>query len=346
MKTKRLNQQAGFSLIELMIAAALGFFLMAGMFHIYSANSTSFNMQKASTQIQRNGQFALRVLSQQINTTGYIGFYGDMSQGVDNTLRDKSNVIWDISIPVRGFDQVTASTSIAGISGFVTGTDVLVVKKMVRSTTLKSNSDNKTLTVDSGNDFSPNDILFIADVDQASLFQANQVTTAADITTIEMNLGATVSPGNNRFLANAYSADTEVGLLDVRMYYIKNGKNNHPSLFEAVMANTGMNIVLQETELAANVSDLQLIYGVDGNQDKIVDVYQDAGNVPDWHEVVSVGMALLISSSDPLHGASNNDSIFNMADFTFQNILSSEATADKKLKRTFRAFAPIRNRVL
>lgn len=346
MKIKRLKQ-TGFSLIELMIAAALGVFLMAGMFQIYSANSNAFNMQKASSQIQRSGQFALQTISQKISTAGYMGFYGDMSLVSDNTLKNKNNLKWDISIPVLGFDQVTPSTSIAGINNFVEGTDVLIVKKMVRSTNLINHSDNKTLIIEKGSSVNPGDILFLLGVDQASIFQANDVSTASNITTIKLTSSSNlVTPGNDAFLANAYSANAEVGRLDTRMYYIKIGKNGRPSLFEAILVNSVASMTFQETELASNVLDMQLIYGIDGNQDKVIDEYKEATMVGNWQEVISVGVALSISSSEPLPRVSNNESTFNVDDFTFQNILSSSKFADKKLKRTFRTFTPIRNRVL
>lgn len=338
------KRQTGLSLIELMVSMAIGLFLIAGMLQLYTSNKASFRLQKASSEVQRNGQFALDIISNKINVAGYTGFFGDMSSGVENILKSPTNPIWDISKPIIGIDNVKDKAKVAGIKGVLKGTDVLLLKGMKEITTLKSQASNKLLITESNPDLKKGDIMLITDIDQASLFQADKVVTTKIETKITIVNGT--SPGNSKTLENAYSPDAEIGKLTMQMYYVKKGSNKSPALYEAILENTGSKIVLKEYELAKNVQDLQLTYGVDLNNDKIIDEYREGSAVADWSNVLSIGVALLVFSSDRIDSADKSSYQYSSKEFTYKKIDKPLKTATKSLKRTFRTFTTLRNRVL
>lgn len=69
--TKR--QQAGLSLVELMIAVALGLLLMLGVMQIFLSSKNTFASNQELSEIQESGRFALEILTRDIRNAGYKG---------------------------------------------------------------------------------------------------------------------------------------------------------------------------------------------------------------------------------------------------------------------------------
>lgn len=63
--------QLGVSLIELMIAMAIGSFLILGITQIFISNQTSYLFQQSQVGNQENGRFTLAVLDQELSKAGY-----------------------------------------------------------------------------------------------------------------------------------------------------------------------------------------------------------------------------------------------------------------------------------
>lgn len=62
--------QGGFSLIELMIAMLIGLILIAGTFTIFISNSESFRLQRALSDSQESGRFALDFIARDVRRAG------------------------------------------------------------------------------------------------------------------------------------------------------------------------------------------------------------------------------------------------------------------------------------
>lgn len=60
------KKQSGFSIIELMVAVLIGLILIAGTFTIFVANSESFRLQRALSESQEAGRFALDFIAQDL----------------------------------------------------------------------------------------------------------------------------------------------------------------------------------------------------------------------------------------------------------------------------------------
>lgn len=65
--------QYGASLVEAMLACALGLFLISGFIQIYLAVQKTFTLQQAIVTIQENARFAIHFLNQDIRMAGYSG---------------------------------------------------------------------------------------------------------------------------------------------------------------------------------------------------------------------------------------------------------------------------------
>ena len=67
------RQQAGFSLVELMVALALGLLILVGLSTLFANTSVARGeIDKACRQIE-NGRFALQTLTDDIRHAGYYG---------------------------------------------------------------------------------------------------------------------------------------------------------------------------------------------------------------------------------------------------------------------------------
>ncbi|HVV68883.1 MAG TPA: PilW family protein [Gammaproteobacteria bacterium] len=66
-------RQQGITLVEVMLACALGLFLMAGLIQIGLAGKRTFTMQQAIINLQENGHYAVYFLNQHLRMAGYAG---------------------------------------------------------------------------------------------------------------------------------------------------------------------------------------------------------------------------------------------------------------------------------
>lgn len=337
---------SGYTLIELMIAMVLGLFLMVGVFQLNASNKKTSRIQESLAETQKNGRFSIDAISYAIKTAGYSGFYKDLSVGVENVLNNPADIMLDASVPVSGYNNVNSADTYAGVTGFIQGSDILLLKRMGPETrAVISHATQDTLVVDSANAFAPGEIVVVSDLDQASIFQINTSATSGTQTTLKMTTGGT-TPGNSVIISNNYDTTAELGKLETEMFYIKNGQNGRPALYKASLFNNSGVAQLQETELTSDIRDLQVVYSLDTNNDQVIDAKQNAAGVTNWNQVIGVNIAILADSMNDNVVPEKTSFSFDEAQVTFKKDAVAAADADKRLKRVFRAYIPLRNRVL
>ncbi len=334
---------AGYTLIEMLVAMAIGLFLLSGAFQITQANKRNNVLQKNIQQVQKGGRFAVDHLTYAIKTAGYSGFYESLFNNVENLIDPPTDIKWDVSRPVSGFDNVAIVDSFAGITNFTADTDILLLKGMSSNTaSVLSNDDSSNIVVDASSNFTAGDIVLVSDPDQASLFQVSSISSDPAGDTLTLSNGAG-TPGNTGLLNNDFNIGSEIGKYDVQMFYIKNGRNGLPALFKTMLINTAGTLSLQENELVSDIKDMQISYGIDNNNDQILDAYNDASAITNWNQVVSVKLALLASSNEKnvLPEKSSFGFDVNLVSFVKDAVAATDA--DRSLKRVFRASVPLRN---
>jgi len=337
------SYSSGYTMLELVVSMLLGLFLLTGAYQVSITNKKANRLQTTLLQTQKNGRFAIDNISYAIKTAGYSGFYGNLSSGVENLLNTPANVTWDISVPTSGFNNVSSGDSISGITGFTPNTDVLLLKGMNSNTVpVINNADSSTLVVASSDAFSAEDVVVVSDVNQASVFQVKTVSSDATTSTLTLDTGGS-TPGNSALLSNSFNSAAEISKYDVQIFYIKDGLNGSPSLFKTALMNTGGTLQLQEIELASDISDMQISYGVDNNNDQILDEYKDASTITNWDQLISINVALLASSNadNILPDATSFSFDADLVTFTRDTVATTGA--DRRLKRVFRTYVPLRN---
>lgn len=337
----------GFTLVELMVAIAIGLFLSAVTGTVYLNSKNMFNYQDAMSRLQENARFAMERISRDVRMAGF-STCGSLGGSVANTVNGGTTNWWlNLGAPIMGFDNISTPPSMApnaapGTDAFyvlgVGGGDISVISHNAQAATIQTTQHS----------IKPGSILVITDCSQTSVFQMSGPTNANNnATNINHDTGNNASPGNcNKQLgancptakAYTYSPGATVLQLSAASYFIapSTNLNSGNSLWTCSLENqTGGTTAC--VELINNVEDMQVQYGVDTDADQSINAYLDAGNVTNWASVLSVRVNLLLATPPSAGNLSSKAQTY-----TFNSQLVS--AQDRRVRRTYSSVINLRNR--
>lgn len=70
--TRKRHQQAGLSLVELMVALVIGLLLLSGVIQIFLGSKQGYNTQENISRVQETGRFATLFLTRSVRQAGYM----------------------------------------------------------------------------------------------------------------------------------------------------------------------------------------------------------------------------------------------------------------------------------
>ncbi len=73
------SRMRGVSLIEMMIALAIGAFLILGLARVFSASRTAYQLSEGVSRVQENGRFAIDFIQRDLRMVGHMGCVNDQS---------------------------------------------------------------------------------------------------------------------------------------------------------------------------------------------------------------------------------------------------------------------------
>lgn len=225
-----LSHQKGLSMIELMVAVALGLILISGLMQVFTNLMGSYRIQDAVIRMQENGEFAMLFISKDIRSADFWGCMSSLAS-IDNQINTAgagyNTTYYGFKTAIEG----TANSSGAG--GVLAGTDTITLRGTQTSnssTPVKSPygpTASSPLTIASGSGIQAGDVLLVGDCKDANIFQASSVT--ATSISHAANSG---SPGNFTGAFNrVYRGDAQVYSTYVHTFSVRNGTNNIPTLF-------------------------------------------------------------------------------------------------------------------
>ena len=142
-------------------------------------------------------------------------------------------------------------------------------------------------------------------------------------------------------LINTFDTDAAVSAIVANTFFIKPGEGvnregDHPfSLWRK--AGTG-----KPVELVEGVENLQVLYGVDTNNDDVPNQYLTANLViPNFVDVVTVRISITVNSVDPVGG--NSEPTFGCLASGGRQACYSGEDVDGLLRRTFHQTVQLRN---
>ncbi len=378
MKTLRIYNHSGLSLIELLVAMVLGLTLALGVIQIYVSTTATERDAEARLRMQENGRFALNFLGNEIRGAGFLGCQGSIQgSSVNNTLDGAPNTFqpetgiqgWEAGGTAPGTINNSAAdvaTVASTTAEWTTGDgsfNIPTVQAVPNSDILRlwggwGNSGTVTAVDNSGADpvvtaeadvgIEVNDFLIISDCEQADFVQACSVVSNAPATTVDITLTTACAPGNIAAATVTSSAPAEVIRLEGAFYYVgkrDDDATNPPSLFRSVLSATGTAAAAEE--LIEGVESMQLLYGVNTDQDirATVDAYLTADNVTNWDEVISVRVSLLMQSVEDGTVPAPQPYTFDGVTYDGQGA-NGDLPADERARRVFTATISLRNRAL
>lgn len=285
----RCRRQPGFSLVELMVAAAITLVVLAGIGRIYIATGHSYRLQDSLARLQENARYVLGILGTDLRRTGYWGGITAVQRIEDVTpaglargrrvTRDDgtcSGAPWALMLGYRvfGLDDTRRGYACLGSGGRAQG-DVLVVRYLapwpVGGTTTPA--------------YRPQHYYMRASAFEGKLFRG------ADQAAHPVS-GAPVHTGE--LVAHAYHIRTVPGSHCTRPGTV-------PALYRTALTDGR----LVAGEIARGVEQLQVRYGIDSDGDGSVDGFVDAPPAADslaWHGVRAVRFWILLRSECPETG--------------------------------------------
>jgi type IV pilus assembly protein PilW len=305
----RPHAQHGRTLIELMIALAIGLFITGTAIGLVLSNRQTYNMTEGLSRIQEAARTGFELLARDIRDAG-LNSCGGALQFV-NVLNNPASLWWtQWNGGLRGYggSEAFAGAPFGSAAGQrVTGTSALQVMRTGSQPQTISAHDTATQMIT----FSPanralatGDLAIVCNFSQASLFQV----TDANGTQVEH--GNSGSPGNctrglgfadppdcsasgqtYRFEANAVAMRLE----SLAWYVGNNGRTTTTSrsLYRVAPQNDAGTLTLVAEEVIDGVVDLQVDYLPEG-----ATAYVAATAVTDWNAVIGVRLRLIIDEPD------------------------------------------------
>ncbi len=306
MRDRSQREQAGLSLIELMVSISLGLLVLVGVLLVFTSSNNSRNeMEKSSRQIG-NGSYAMHLLSQDLQLAGY---FGELPAPPTPTLAlapdpceaaDLSKLAGAMQLHVQGYDN--SSGNLSCLRDVKPATDVLVVR---RSSTCSSANPRDT---DANNNFACDDITTGYTYLQVSGCNSDPAPSG------QLSQPYFLLDSNRaNLILNKIGCTNQARILRYRthIYFIASNNNpgdGIPTLKRWELGQTGTGIV----PLVEGIDNLQLEYGIDANADGIADSYSadptggNPANFMNWANVMAVKVHLLARNTELTADYSDN----------------------------------------
>jgi type IV pilus assembly protein PilW len=283
---------------------------------LYVANKGTYLVQDDLSRLQESARFAMDMTTRDIRQAGYWGCY---NLTPTNNL-NVGGVNFNVGIQGTEGGGLNGSDSLilSGASG--SGITIQLPYMPTPSASLHTNN----------NAFKQGDTVLVSDCKNGNVFQITNATPGNG--TIDHNTGNAVSPGNAiQDLDKKYQGDAQIYTVQSITYTVAtDGTTGLPNLYRKDGTNAAV-------PLLEGVEDMQILYGIDSDADKIPNRYVNAGAVVDWTTVVAVRIALLVRTVNQV-----------AATATAQNYTLLDAAAykpnDRYLRRLFVSTITLRNR--
>jgi len=330
-------KETGFTLIELMIASAIGLVILAAVSYVFLSSSQSrTEMAKASRQIE-NGRYAIEELRKEIQLAGFYGEYPALPLPTWTTPDPCATSLssmgfapvgygWNTSgntlVPVGIYGYRDSDATPSCISNRMSNTDILVVRRV--STTAINIDANNDNSADANVDTDGNGATDTAYASLGSGYYL-QVSNCSDIPAefpfafdhdvSKFTLHKAIPAGTpSTCLSGSLST---LRRLSIQIFYISTC--NHcsgagdgiPTLKVAELTPAASPCSASVTApcgtwttraIAEGIQNMQIEYGIDSpTADGTPDTYTD-GAVADWSTVVSVKLFLLARNTETTAG--------------------------------------------
>ncbi len=361
------SQQAGITLVELMVALVLSLVLTAGMIQVFSGNRVTYEFNQSLSRIQENARFALDHIAYNARMAGYKGCISNVA--TYNNLEAQNPFRDDIQNGIQGFDfngtsdgdsyaaSATNPTPSSNQSDWtpalpaelagevIPGSDVLVIRGLSGGgmSLIAPFTNAAQMFVSPGHDFVKGEILVVSDCQKASIFQVTNINSGSGHNVVHSKDNS-YTPGNalsNWPPEQDYGLGAELARLQAHAFYVGRGESGGPSLFQhrLQVSTTNPGVAhFEAEELVEGIESMQVRYGIDTDSNKTIDRWVSADAVGNWEDVLGVEISLLARGAEE-HGADTDTVVYTLGDMTFNPV------DDRRLRQVFSTSIGVRNRL-
>jgi type IV pilus assembly protein PilW len=342
------RRHAGMTLIELMVAIALGLVVLTIVLQIFLSSRQAYRVSDNLSRVQEQARYLADQMSNVVRMIDYVGCRAPWKSGMTTGVPNQSiasPASWEtFSAGVAAFQMPASLLTAATVPPELTqaevkpGTSVLRVQAAIGTParlTQTMGALNTDITI-SGNpaEIAAGDLLMISDCTGGEIFLARGVVPGAE-TTI-----------SHTALSKKYAKyQSEVIRFRTSVYYVGSGTaaaGGNVCPLNALCVKMpqpapGGGAALVVQQLANNVDDLQLRFSEDTSltKDKIPDVAVKANAVTDWSNVIALRISLLLSTNDNGLSETSRTYVFDGAAHT---------PGDTRLRRSYSTTVFLRNR--
>ena len=284
--SKILSRQRGVSMVELMVAMALGLFLLFALIEILINGKQSFGSANSLSRLQENGRIATNLLVSDLKRAGYMGGNSDVPRIAGTTPPEApaadcptGNRDWGLMIeqPLFGLNDTRAGYTCITAANYLRG-DVLVTRHA-------------------------------APWNQTGAMVASRTYLRSSLFDGAIFIGSAQADAIN----NVPDEPNSVRELQAHGYFVgpsgrSCGAAAVPSLFRISLADTGQPVI---NELLPGIEHFQVQYGIN-------DQYLDADNIAlaDWPDVITARIWLLVRSECSENGFADG-ATYTMGDISY-----------------------------
>jgi len=277
------SRSRGLTLVELMIAMAIGLLIVAGAFRIYLQSSQTYGVHEAEARLEENARYAYSILEPDLRMAGFWG-YAKGATGITG-----SNLQTDPA-------ATTMAGSAASTCGTNFGTDL--------STPLEGSNDSYPLLClgYNGRVMPSADTLTVRRA--SALVSAVPTNTVGPLRICSTRTAITLVNNAANCQADTSPAAMSMGTvrdLIVHTYYVARDSASAagvPTLWRKSLNNVGTVPTFQDEEILAGVEDLQVQFGIDyTGATGVVQQYVDpvaAASLPAGAQIVAIRLWILV----------------------------------------------------
>jgi type IV pilus assembly protein PilW len=287
----RSSRERGFSLVELMVALAIGLVLLTLLATVFANSSRSQKEITLAAQQVENGRYAIELLTDDLRHAGFYGHYFSLTPAsalTDPCTLTQATLVEGLRLPLQGYDSPGSSPlDCIDDDNFVPGTDVLVIRRASTVVTAPASL-----------------------VGNAYYIQSAASPTAAPVVDLGSNAGSF-----NRMVRNGSGSNVAASIrrLETHIYFVApcsaptgsgntkctssdDGGTPIPTLkrMELTVDSTGAT-ALVTYPLVEGIQNLQVEYGLDSDNDGSPDAtfVADPGAAANWQNVMAVRLFIL-----------------------------------------------------
>lgn len=330
------TRQSGLSVVELLVSLVISMAVVAGSVQVVVTSKKNFLDQDEVTFIQTNARFALDLMAKDIRMAGYLGCATQESVQIANSINDDAGGYISMH-GLRGFEGETSTATFPAdiAANAAVGTDAILIRRASESGEMdvsKHNAASAVIHVWENHSYTPGSTLVIADAScrNVGIFQVSGPN-SVPANHINHNTGSgtknctkivkgkfvcdssckAVSCGGYGTATGEYGPGSKVMEFVSRVYYIGESTvmPGMPALKRSVLNVQGLPSTSSE-ELALGVEDMEILYGIDSDDNGDVDQLRSAANMDlngdgtitneEWDQVLNVKISLVFRSRNPV----------------------------------------------